>query len=111
MNKTEELRYWINEREYMRIKRFDPTYDGPDGPPWSEDPAMANVRYCNVRREEDKVTKWVAENWRNNHADSPRLTLAMVLARMVNWPDTLACFVFPEKYSPAYAQECKEIIR
>lgn len=93
MNRTKELAYWINERESMRIRKED----SEDSPmlPYSQDPAMANVRYCNVHREDDKVTRWIAKHWRNPNATSPLLTLGMVAARMINWPETLERIAFP----------------
>jgi hypothetical protein len=59
---------------------------------------MASVRYCNIRREDDKVTKWIKDNWRDQNVDHPNLTAAMVLARMVNWPDTLEEIGFPDEW-------------
>jgi hypothetical protein len=90
MNKSKELAYWINGRELMRVRREDMKLP----PPWHADAALANVRYCNVRREDDKVTRWLAANWRHV---SPMSTLAMVMARMVNWIPTLEQFVHPQK--------------
>lgn len=95
MNKTAELAYWVNEREYMRLRKEEtPDHVSPD-PPYSDDPAMANVRYCNVHREDDKVTRWIAKNWRNPNSHSSKLVLGMVAARMINWPETLAEIGFP----------------
>lgn len=85
-----DLAFWIGERYNMKLRR-----DEGVPPPWSADPAMATVRYCNVHREDDRVTRWIAENWRNPNAGHKNLTLAMVLARLVNWPDTLEEIGFP----------------
>lgn len=93
MNRTKDLAYWINEREHMRMRKENELE--VFGPPYSVDPNMAGVRYCNVHREDDKVTRWVRDNWRNPNADSPLLTLGMVAARMINWPDTLEQVKFP----------------
>lgn len=90
MTKPVDLAYWINERETIRMQRAKGMR-----PPWSADLNMTTVRYCNVRREEDKVTKWIAENWRNPNVADPNLTLAMVMARMINWPDTLEKIGYP----------------
>lgn len=95
MSNPTELAYWINEREYMRIRKEEPEDHEPLKPPYSKDPAMANVRYCNVHREDDKVTRWIKKNWRDDNVYSPLLTLGMVAARMVNWPDTLEVIQFP----------------
>lgn len=66
----------------MRIKR-----ESGIPPPWTPDPFMANVRYCNVHREDDKVTRWI----RNNPVYSgPSVPVwVVVLARMVNRIRTL----------------------
>lgn len=68
----------------MRIRRQNsaqPIWDHG----WTDDPVMGKVRFCNVRREDDKVTKWLAENWRLNH----HKVWEIVLARFVNWIPTL----------------------
>lgn len=95
--KAKELAYWINEREAMRMKR-----ERGDAAPWSADPAMAGVRYCNVRREDDKVTKWIAEHWRHV---GPWSTLSMTMARMVNWIPTLSRFRRPQIASQLMSAE------
>ena len=81
MNKTAELAYWINEREHMRLKREET--DLP--PPWSADPNMATVRYCNIRREDDAVTRWIRANW--NHPND--YAWKFVLGRMINYVPSL----------------------
>jgi hypothetical protein len=88
MNKVKELAYWINERESMRRHKEAAEVMGA-GPGlkygWSDDPHMGLVRYCNVRREDDKVTRWLSKNWRPNHHSAWEL----VLARMLNYIPTL----------------------
>ncbi|MEQ1572799.1 MAG: nucleotide kinase domain-containing protein [Vicinamibacterales bacterium] len=86
---------FITERDAVRERR-----EVGLKPPWTADPAIAGYRYCNVRREDDKVTRWIAANWRNSNATHPNLVLAMVLARMVNWPDSLDQIGFPFKWDP-----------
>lgn len=89
-----DLAYWINEREQMRIRRENnlPLRYG-----YSADPHMGTVRYCNVHREDDKVTRWMRENWSTK--DSP--VWWFVLGRMLNYIPTLESLkkwssVFPE---------------
>ena len=94
--RIKELVYWINERESMRINR---TSTIPIVP-YSHDPIMANTRFTNVMREDDKVTKWLKEHWRDPHARSPNLPTAMVLARMVNYIPSLEAIGFPEVWKP-----------
>jgi hypothetical protein len=90
--RTAELAYWINERERMRIRKelHVPGLKNVYEPEawkygWSDDPHMGLVRYCNVHREDDKVTRWLAEHWRPQH----HAVWEIVLARMLNYIPTL----------------------
>jgi hypothetical protein len=89
------LLYWIKEREAIRIRRAN-----NEPPPWSADPIFNEWSFCNVRREDDRVTRWIAHNWREPHRDDPELWFAMVIARFVNWPDTLAELGYPVPWEP-----------
>jgi len=83
--RTQELSYWIIERENIRLRKriafAMPTWKYG----WHDDPVMGNVRYCNVRREDDKVTKWLAENWRPQYHE----VWQILLARLINNIPTL----------------------
>lgn len=92
---TELMAYWITERELMRVRRER----GENAFKWGfhDDYAMGAVRYCNVRREDDKVTRWLAQHWRPGHHSAWELTLA----RMVNYIPTLEELVeFLDKPNP-----------
>ncbi len=69
-------------------------------PPWTKDPIFQRYKFCNVFREQDKVTVWLRENWREPYADHPNLPFAMALARLINWPPTLEEIGFPKRWSP-----------
>jgi ParB-like chromosome segregation protein Spo0J len=84
------LLYWMGEREAIRQRRA-----AGDPPPWTDDLILRDWSFCNVRREDDRVTRWIAANWREPHATDPDLFFAMCVARFVNWPDTLATLGFP----------------
>lgn len=56
--------------------------------PWSDDPILQSYRFCNVFREDDKVTRWVKANIRDVYA-GPRLLIALVAARWINRIETL----------------------
>lgn len=51
---------------------------------WTDDPILQQYRFCNVYRELDTVTQWIATNWREPHADDPDLWFAFVVARHHN---------------------------
>ena len=57
--------------------------------PLTEDPILAQYRFCNVFRELDTVTIWVRENIRERYADHPALWLMLAIARTINWPPAL----------------------
>jgi len=92
---AQEVAFWITEREAIRIAK-----EREKPRPWTTDPILKEYRFCNVRREDDAVTKWIAANWRNPNYDHPMLLRAMALARMVNWPPTLDIIGFPETWHP-----------
>lgn len=84
---------FVTERENIRLKREERL-----PPPWTADPILSMFRFCNVRREHDKVTLWIAKNWRAQFAKDPDLWFAMAVARLFNLPETLEAitsFVLP----------------
>jgi hypothetical protein len=76
---------WVREREQIRLRK-----DRGEPPPWTEDPILAAYRFCNVRREDDRVTRWIAQHIRTRWADHPQLWFMLCIGRVINWPDTLA---------------------
>jgi len=69
-------------------------------PPWTKDPILQQYRFCNVYRELDSVTRWIAENWRHPNKDNKDLWFAMVVARLINLPDSLSEIPFPVPWRP-----------
>jgi hypothetical protein len=63
--------------------------------PWTVDPVLQTTFFCNMKRENDRVTKWIATEWREPNADDPDLWFAMTVARVVNWPDSLREIGYP----------------
>ena len=102
-----ELIYWINERESMRLRRATGKPLEEHG--WSANPDMGTVRYCNVHREDDKVTQWLAEHWRPLHHQPWEI----VLARMVNYIPTLELLLSQEvfKYEDPLAQGVAPVMK
>jgi alpha-glutamyl/putrescinyl thymine pyrophosphorylase clade 1 len=90
-----EVAHWITQREQAR--KFK---ESGMPRPWCEDKIINEYRFCNVRREDDKVTRWLKKHWRDPYKDHPNLPVAMLLARMINWPPTLDAMGFPDKWDP-----------
>jgi hypothetical protein len=76
------LAHWINERYAIKMRK-----ESGMPPPWTADKHLQNVRYCNVHREDDKVTRYVRSVDSYSRAAVP--VWAVVLARMVNRISTL----------------------
>ncbi len=90
-----DLLHWIERREDVRHRKEDLKLPAP----WTDDPILQTTRFCNVQREDDKVTKWLRTNWYDNHLTHPNLAFSACLARIVNWPLTLDQLGFPLEWS------------
>ncbi len=89
----EELIYWINERERIRLHKEE--YKASK--PWSTDPIMQSVYFCNIHREDDRVTKWIREKWETADCtgDMEHTEANMCMARLVNRIDSLQQLLWP----------------
>lgn len=70
--------------------------------PWTTDPILQKYKFCNVYRELDRTTVWIAEHWRKPHEEDPDLWFAMLVARLINWPPTLNELGYPVPWNPKY---------
>lgn len=87
----ERFVYWIYERENIRKRKERKKL------PLTKDPILHKYRFCNISREDDRVTLWIAKNWRKNN--DPNVWHAMVVARFINWPPTLEYCDYPEPWN------------
>lgn len=69
--------------------------------PWTKDPILAQYKFTNVYRELDRVTVWIREHWRTPHCHNEDLWFAMVVARLINHPPTLAELSLPGRWNHA----------
>jgi hypothetical protein len=53
------------------------------------DPIISEYRFCNVRRNDDRVTKWILKNYGDYYSSSPYVWFALVVARLFNNEETL----------------------
>lgn len=90
-----KLNRFMVERDKIRMAK-----EAGKPKPWTKDPILQQFRFCNVRREDDAVTKWIRENWRTPYENHPNIFIAMILARMINFPECLAEIGFPTKWNP-----------
>jgi hypothetical protein len=84
---------FIVERERIRLRRR-----AGIAKPWTTDPILQQYRFCNVHRNDDKVTKWIHE-WAYQWQNEPDLWFGLAVARFVNWPDSLQQIGWPVPWS------------
>lgn len=83
-DRFEPLLYWVGERERIRALR-----EHERAGPWTQDSILSEYRFCNVRRRDDRVSRWVIKNILHRYRASPQLWLLPAIARYVNWPPAL----------------------
>lgn len=93
------LIYWIQERYEILIRKRLGHHK-----PWSDDPVFQKTYFCNVRREDDKVTKWIRDNY-SQYVDDPLFEYNMVFTRFINWPNTLKEVGYMKAHTPKSLQE------
>lgn len=81
--RVNELANFIKAREHARIIKEKGFRSSEE-----LDPIIAEYRFCNVRREDDRVTKFVRK-WCKEFARSPDQWFCFVVARLFNNEDTL----------------------
>lgn len=91
--RTQELFHFIKERHAIHQRRQAGVLK-----PWTKDPILRAYRFCNVYRELDTVTQWIRTNWREPNRDDPDVWFAMVIARLVNTPETLQEIAYPKNF-------------
>lgn len=82
---------WVQKREAARVH-------GKSG-----DPNIDNWRYCNVRRQDDKVTRFITD-WLAPYHDHPMLIPNVVLCRLFNQPETIRNIGWMSEWDPDQIQ-------
>jgi hypothetical protein len=81
----EILVYWITARDQVRHCK-----EAGQPKPWTEDPLLRDYRWCNVRRMDDRVSRWLIEHWYNWRGGDEHQVTDAAYGRLINWPDALA---------------------
>lgn len=96
--------YWITEREAVRQRRQS---GGPR--PWSYDPIFQTQHFCNVRREDDRVTKEIHSIIRSFGVPMGDLPYWYTIARMFNKPETLCRALDAWRYGDHWPDRLKRL--
>lgn len=95
LSPQERLLYWISEREGIRLKK-----EAGEPAPWTDDEILQTYRFTNVRRMDDKVSRWLYRYWYDPFFDHPNMIVAVALARFLNKIETLEYVGFPQRWNP-----------
>jgi hypothetical protein len=91
----------MREREQVRVRK-----EAGDPAPWTLDPILQRHYFCNLRREDDKVTRWIKTNWRDPHDTDPDLWFALIVARRgTNHIETLVELGYPVPWDPSHFKD------
>ncbi len=74
---------FIQERESIRIKK-----EAGEPRPWTDDEVLDKSKFCNIRREDDKTSKFIFESVKG--LTGVELTYNLVLSRLINRIDVLS---------------------
>jgi len=78
----DELVEFVHEREQVRLNKESGFLQ-----PYTLDPILSKYRFCNVRRKDDRVSKWLINYYYKNVSGD--VWFRALLARLINWPPTL----------------------
>ena len=96
----ERFLYWIEEREAIRLCR-----EKGKPKPWTDDEILQQYRFCNVRRMDDTVSRWLLDNWYKPNYDHHNIVLACALGRFINLPSSLEAIGFPYFWDPTRVKD------
>ena len=81
---------WMIERQSIYLRRqLNPDNQSA----WTSDPIFQQYSFCNVFREQDRVTQWIKQYIREPFADHRNLWFLLCVARQINWPHTLSALL------------------
>lgn len=82
--RMEQFCHWIRERERIRILK-----ESGQEPPWTTDIVLGHYHFCNVRREDDRVTREIRNVVLRHGVELMDLPRVYTFARLFNLPATL----------------------
>lgn len=99
----ESLLYFVWEREAIRLAREA----GMPREQWTADPVFQRYKFTNIRRRDDRVSRWVLSNVSQPNRRDANLWFTLLITRLINWPPTLERLLYeevipctPEAFSP-----------
>lgn len=87
--------FWIKERDSIRLKKNREAQK-----PWTQNEILQSYKFTNVRRMDDRVSKWLWWNWYKKNIGHENIMAAVTLARHLNREEPLEMLGFPKKWKP-----------
>lgn len=78
------LLYFVWEREVVRIVK-----ERGGEPPYTNDPVIQRYKFTNIRRQDDRVSRWIIDNVIAPNISRKDLWFILLVTRLINWPPTL----------------------
>ena len=78
------LLYFVWEREVIRIVK-----ERGGEKPYTKDPVLQKYKFTNIRRRDDRVTKWIIKHVIQPRVRRQDLWFMLLIARLINWPPAL----------------------
>ena len=78
------LLYFIWEREVIRVVK-----ERGGEKPYTKDPVLDRYKFTNIRRRDDRVSRWIIEQVITPNEQRQDLWFILLITRLINWPPTL----------------------
>lgn len=81
--------------------------------PWTDDPVLREFRFCNVHREDDKVTRWFAQHVRGpmDRREDENIIFATMLFRFFNTPNVGEILLEHNLFTNWDPHRCCDVLR
>ena len=79
---------WLTERYEIHVKKDIKRLSKP----WTNDPVLQKYKFCNVRREHDRESRWLIKNIVNSGLSYENKLLNIILFRLINKSETIKIF-------------------
>lgn len=98
--------YWARERYKVFLAK-----ETGAPKPWTSEEVLQNFRFCNVFREDDKVTRWFRDNVREPHRDRQAIGFACTAFRYFNLPSTAERLEAADLFMNWDAELAQEVVK
>jgi hypothetical protein len=109
MSEAAPLIEWVAAREALRKCK-----ESGAPPPWTTDPILQQYRFTNIRRRDDRVSRWLRQNVLTEaHLNQGFASFIEFTAfcRWCNWPPTIAVIMQEGLYHPVQKIDWKAVAR